>query len=101
MSSPSSCRTHNCEIPDHDEALGIARDEAAIVADEAGGMDLGFVPAQDVGRLGEGCHDGLFSKIRIYHNYLDDLEAFFKERARYIWMTKGDVVSRSAILPGA
>lgn len=56
MRPPHSPRPHYLQVPHHDETLRVARHEALVAADEAGGVHLRGVAAEDGLRLGGSFH---------------------------------------------
>ena len=62
VSPPHSPRPHYCQIPYHDEALGVPRHEALVAADEARGVHLRGVAAEDGLRLGGFLHGWVRSR---------------------------------------
>lgn len=62
MSSPHGPRPHHRQVPHHDESLGVPRHEALVATDEARGVHLGGVAAEDGLRLGGSFH-GCFLSV--------------------------------------
>jgi len=56
VSAPHGTRPRDGKVPQDDEAISVAGHKPGVLADEGRGMDLGFVPPQDVLRVSGLCH---------------------------------------------